>query len=50
MPLKGFSGDMVQPVRTITLSVLIRKTPNLAAMMADFLVVKASLSYNAILR
>lgn len=49
MPLKGFPGDMVQPVGTITLSVLARKTPNTAATMADFLVVKASSIYNAIL-
>lgn len=49
MPLKGFSGDIVRPVGTITLFVLAGKAPYTASTMADFIVVKAPSSYNAIL-
>lgn len=48
MLLKGFLRDVVQPIEMITLSVLAGKASNTAAMMTDFLVVKASLLYNAI--
>ncbi|XP_018846012.1 uncharacterized protein LOC109009834 [Juglans regia] len=49
MLLKGFSGDMVQLVGIITLSVLIGKAPYTPSTMADFIVVKALSSYNIIL-
>ncbi|XP_041028523.1 uncharacterized protein LOC121268333 [Juglans microcarpa x Juglans regia] len=43
-PLKGFSGDVIQRIRAITLSILVGMT----ATMVDFLVVKAPSFYNAI--
>ncbi|XP_041007925.1 uncharacterized protein LOC121252386 [Juglans microcarpa x Juglans regia] len=49
MPLKGFTCDIVQPMRAITLSVLAGKSPRTSATMVDFLGVKAPSSYNAIL-
>ncbi|KAF5472227.1 hypothetical protein F2P56_008964 [Juglans regia] len=49
MPLKGFMGDVVQPMRAITISVLAGKAPKIAAIMSDFLVVNALSSYNSIL-
>ncbi|KAG6703160.1 hypothetical protein I3842_07G071200 [Carya illinoinensis] len=49
MPLKGFIRDIVQPMGAITISLLARKAPRTSATMADFLVVKAFSSYNAIL-
>ncbi|XP_041018023.1 uncharacterized protein LOC121260261 [Juglans microcarpa x Juglans regia] len=49
MSLKGFMGDVVQPVGAITLSVLVGKAPKTFATLIDFLVVKASSLYNAIL-
>ncbi|XP_042969038.1 uncharacterized protein LOC122301716 [Carya illinoinensis] len=45
-PLKGFSRDMVNPEGTITLLVLTGTVPYSAAIMVDFLVVKALSSYN----
>lgn len=50
MPSKGFTGDVVKPVGTITLSVLAGKAPKTTMMVVDFLVVNAPTSYNAILR
>ncbi|XP_040988998.1 uncharacterized protein LOC121236622 [Juglans microcarpa x Juglans regia] len=47
--LKGFSGDMVQPVGTITLSILAGKAPHTALTIANFIVMKAPSSYNTIL-
>lgn len=49
MPLQGFSGDVVKFLGTITLSVLTGKAAKTTTTMANFLVVKASLSYNTIL-
>ncbi|KAG6686591.1 hypothetical protein I3842_11G028100 [Carya illinoinensis] len=48
VPLKGFTGDVVQPMGVIPLSVLSGKAPRTQVTMADFLVVKALSSYNAI--
>ncbi|KAG6731113.1 hypothetical protein I3842_01G113900 [Carya illinoinensis] len=49
MPLKGFSGEMVQPVGTIALSILVGNPPHAASIMVDFLIVRAFSSYNAII-
>lgn len=49
-PLKGFLGDVLQLVGTATLPVMVRKGPITIATMANFLVVKAHLSYNIIIR
>lgn len=49
VPLKGFVGDIVQPIWVITLFILAGKTPRTVATMANFLVVKAPCSYNKIL-
>ncbi|XP_041001626.1 uncharacterized protein LOC121247324 [Juglans microcarpa x Juglans regia] len=48
MPLKDFTGDIIQLMGAITLSGLARKAPKTVAIMSDFLVVKARSSYNAI--
>ncbi|KAF5441803.1 hypothetical protein F2P56_036984 [Juglans regia] len=48
-PLKGFTGDTIQPVGAMTLSILVGMAPKTTSLMVDFLVVKASSSYNAIL-
>ncbi|XP_042944821.1 uncharacterized protein LOC122278703 [Carya illinoinensis] len=48
-PLKGFSGDTIQPVGAITLPVTAGTGAQTATTMTDFLVVKALSSYNAIL-
>ncbi|XP_042958056.1 uncharacterized protein LOC122293571 [Carya illinoinensis] len=48
-PLKGFSGDTIQPVGAITLPVIAGMGTRTATTMTDFLVVKAPSSYNAIL-
>ncbi|XP_040987764.1 uncharacterized protein LOC121235480 [Juglans microcarpa x Juglans regia] len=47
MQLKGFTGDVVQPMGAINLSILAGKAPRAVAIMSDFLVVKAPSSYNA---
>ncbi|KAG6732462.1 hypothetical protein I3842_01G179400 [Carya illinoinensis] len=49
MPLKGFSGDTIQPVGAITLPITAGTGAPTTTTMTDFLVVKASSSYNAIL-
>ncbi|KAF5463281.1 hypothetical protein F2P56_019204 [Juglans regia] len=49
MLLKGFSGNVVQPLGTITLLVIARKGAYIATTMTDFLVIRAPLSYNTIL-
>lgn len=49
MPLKGFSKELVQPIRTIMLSILVGNTPYIAPIMVNFLVVKAPLSFDAII-
>lgn len=49
VPLQGFTGDFVQLMGAITLSVLVRKAPRIVETMANFLVVKAPSTYNAIL-
>ncbi|XP_042944676.1 uncharacterized protein LOC122278563 [Carya illinoinensis] len=48
-PLKGFSGDTVQPIGAITLPVTAGTGSLTATTMTHFLVVKAPSSYNAIL-
>ncbi|KAG6692471.1 hypothetical protein I3842_10G115500 [Carya illinoinensis] len=48
-PLKGFSGEVIQPLGAITLPVMVVKEDNMAMTMTDFLVMKAHSSYNAIL-
>ncbi|XP_018848558.1 uncharacterized protein LOC109011717 [Juglans regia] len=45
MPLKGFFGDVIQPIGAITMSVYVGKAPRTSATMTEFLVS----SYNAIL-
>ncbi|KAF5449988.1 hypothetical protein F2P56_030376 [Juglans regia] len=49
MSLKGFSGETVQLAGMITLSVQVGSAPSTAPVMVDFLVVRASSSYNAII-
>ncbi|XP_040998159.1 uncharacterized protein LOC121244202 [Juglans microcarpa x Juglans regia] len=49
MPHEDFTGDVVHPVRVITLSILAGRAPRTATTMSDFLVVKAPSSYNVIL-
>ncbi|XP_041025334.1 uncharacterized protein LOC121265714 [Juglans microcarpa x Juglans regia] len=49
MPLKGFMGDVVHLAGAITLSILAGMALRTATTMTDFLVMKASSSYNAIL-
>ncbi|KAF5462765.1 hypothetical protein F2P56_018746 [Juglans regia] len=50
MPLKGFIGDVIQPVGAITLSVLAEKAPRqLKGYNVNFQVVNALSSYNTIL-
>lgn len=49
IPLKGISGDLIQPVGAITLPVTIGRGAHTTTTMTDFLVVKAPFSYNAIL-
>lgn len=41
IPLKGFSGSMVQPMGTIALSVLVATSPCTTTVIVDFLVVKS---------
>lgn len=48
IPLKGFTCNVVQSMVVITLSVLAGKASRTVVTMADFLVVKASSSYNTI--
>lgn len=50
MSLKGFTGDLIQPVVTITLSILAGKAPHTTSMMTNFIVRKVPSLYNAILR
>lgn len=49
MPLKGFMGNIVQPMGAITLFVMAGKVPRTSTKMADFLVIKAPSLYKAIL-
>lgn len=49
MPLKGFMGDIAQPMGNITMSILSGKAPRTLAIMANILVVKAPFLYSAIL-
>lgn len=48
-PLKGFSGEAVQPIGAIALPVTMGQGDNMATTMINFLVIKAHSSYNAIL-
>ncbi|KAF5455051.1 hypothetical protein F2P56_024666 [Juglans regia] len=48
-PLKGSTGDTIQPIGVITLFVLVGTTPKTTSFMINFLVVKAPSSYNMIL-
>ncbi|XP_041004162.1 uncharacterized protein LOC121249525 [Juglans microcarpa x Juglans regia] len=48
-PLRGFTGEAIQPAGAIALSILAGTTPKTASLMVDFLVVKAHSSYNVIL-
>ncbi|XP_042951997.1 uncharacterized protein LOC122289093 [Carya illinoinensis] len=48
-PLKGFSGDTIQPIEAITLPVTVGTGTRTTTTMTVFLVVKAPSSYNAIL-
>ncbi|XP_040994331.1 uncharacterized protein LOC121240872 [Juglans microcarpa x Juglans regia] len=48
-PLKGFSGEVVQPMAAITLPVTVDQDSHMETIMTDFLVFIASSSYNAIL-
>ncbi|KAF5445106.1 hypothetical protein F2P56_034184 [Juglans regia] len=47
--LKGFTGDVVQPMGFITLPVSVGTDPHLTTTMTEFLVVKRQSSYNAII-
>lgn len=49
MPGKGFIGNIVQLIGTITLSILARTTLHIASTMTNFIVVKSHSSYNTIL-
>ncbi|KAF5447425.1 hypothetical protein F2P56_032979 [Juglans regia] len=49
MPFKGFTGDTIQPIEAIALSVLVGTAPKTTSLMIGFLVVKAPSSYNVIL-
>ncbi|XP_040994249.1 uncharacterized protein LOC121240778 [Juglans microcarpa x Juglans regia] len=48
MPLKGYTGDAIQPAGAIAMSVLVGMAPKTTSLMVDFLVVKAPSSYNVI--
>ncbi|XP_041016133.1 uncharacterized protein LOC121258653 [Juglans microcarpa x Juglans regia] len=49
MSLKGFSGSMVHPLGTITLTVLTSSTPCTTSIIVNFLVVRTLSSYNSII-
>ncbi|XP_018814717.1 uncharacterized protein LOC108986527 [Juglans regia] len=49
MPLKGFTGDTIQPAGANALFVLVGVAPKTTSLMVDLLVVKAPSSYNVIL-
>ncbi|KAJ0983627.1 hypothetical protein J5N97_011882 [Dioscorea zingiberensis] len=48
-PLKGFNGDPLCPEGVITLPVVLGEAPRTASASANFLVVRCSSSYNAIM-
>ncbi|XP_041000666.1 uncharacterized protein LOC121246556 [Juglans microcarpa x Juglans regia] len=47
--LKGFTGDTIQPMGSITLPVSIGTDPHIATTMIEFLVVRTRSTYNAII-
>ncbi|XP_041020406.1 uncharacterized protein LOC121262037 [Juglans microcarpa x Juglans regia] len=47
--LKGFIGDVVQPMGSMTLPVSVGTDPYLATTMTEFLVVRTQSSYNALI-
>ncbi|KAL0434447.1 UNVERIFIED_CONTAM: hypothetical protein Slati_2779000 [Sesamum latifolium] len=48
-PLTGFSGEMIEPLRKVTLPLSLGSYPKRSTKMVKFLVVKAPSTYNIIL-